>query len=60
LGYLIVGMFLAAWALSVAVWKFGCLETRYGIHTGAVHVHAHAHEGGLRHTHDHLHGPDHP
>jgi high-affinity nickel-transport protein len=60
LGYVIVGMFLAAWALSVAVWKFGRLEQRYSIHAGAVHAHAHVHEGGIAHTHDHLHGPDHP
>jgi nickel/cobalt transporter (NiCoT) family protein len=57
LGYIIVGLFLSAWALSVGVWKFGRLERRYAMHAGAVHVHAHVHEGGLEHTHDHLHGP---
>ncbi len=30
LGYLIVGVFLLAWGSSVAVWKFGRLEERYG------------------------------
>ena len=57
LGYIIVGMFLAAWALSVGVWKFGRLERRYALHPGAVHAHAHVHEGGLEHSHDHLPGP---
>jgi nickel/cobalt transporter (NicO) family protein len=31
LGYLIVGLFLAAWGLSVALWKFGRIEQRYSI-----------------------------
>ena len=53
LGYLIVGMFLFAWGLSVAVWKFGRME-RYA--TGlSPHVHTHAHEDGLHHSHDHIH-----
>jgi nickel/cobalt transporter (NiCoT) family protein len=30
LGYLIVGMFLVAWGLSAALWKFGHIEERYG------------------------------
>jgi nickel/cobalt transporter (NiCoT) family protein len=54
LGYLIVGMFLVAWALSFAVWKFGRLEQRYSLHA-ARHSHMHVHEAGLRHSHDHLH-----
>jgi high-affinity nickel permease len=29
LGYLIVGMFLLAWAASVAFWKFGRIEQRF-------------------------------
>jgi nickel/cobalt transporter (NiCoT) family protein len=29
LGYLIVGLFLLAWGLSMAVWKFGRMEQRY-------------------------------
>ena len=45
LGYLIVGMFLCAWALSVAVWKFGRLGGSYaaGRHPvqAAPHVHLH-------------------
>ena len=54
LGYLIVGLFLLAWGLSVAVWKFRRVEQR---HTPAVgpHVHVHTHEDGVQHSHDHLH-----
>ena len=54
LGYLIVALFLLAWALSVAVWKFGRLEQRYAT-PDPLHVHAHAHPGGLLHSHEHLH-----
>jgi high-affinity nickel-transport protein len=56
LGYLIVGMFLLAWALSVAVWKFGRIEQRYSMR-GEVHAHRHTHADGVEHSHDHLH-PD--
>ena len=56
LGYLIVGMFLAAWALSVAVWKFGKLEQHYSLRTES-HTHSHVHDGGLEHAHDHHHPP---
>jgi high-affinity nickel-transport protein len=46
LGYLIVGMFLIAWGLSVCVWRFGRIEERYPLalvpHSNA-HVHPHAH-----------------
>jgi high-affinity nickel-transport protein len=31
LGYLIAGLFLLAWGLSVALWKFGHIEERYGM-----------------------------
>jgi high-affinity nickel-transport protein len=55
LGYLIVGLFLAAWASSVAWWKFGKLEQRHAPRAGEVHVHPHVHEGSLEHSHDHLH-----
>jgi high-affinity nickel-transport protein len=54
LGYLIVGMFLLAWGLSVALWKFGRIEKRYGTQF-MPHVHTHEHEGGLRHSHTHTH-----
>jgi nickel/cobalt transporter (NiCoT) family protein len=53
LGYLIVGLFLLAWGLSVAAWKFGRLEQRYTLATQP-HEHRHSH-GGLPHSHQHLH-----
>ena len=56
LGYLIVGMFLLAWALSVGVWKFGRIEQRYSMNSGP-HSHPHVHDGGIRHSHDHFHPP---
>ena len=55
LGYLIVGMFLAAWGLSVALWKFGKIEQRYSIRSATPHSHTHVHDGGLAHKHDHAH-----
>ena len=55
LGYLIVGLFLAAWTASIAWWKFGKLEQRYAPRGSELHVHPHVHEGGLEHSHDHLH-----
>ena len=54
LGYAIVAMFLLAWALSVAFWKFGGIEQRYALHAGP-HAHAHVHADGTQHSHDHLH-----
>ena len=54
LGYLIVGVFLLAWGSSVAVWKFGRLEERYGGGASA-HSHTHTHDGGIEHSHEHLH-----
>ena len=54
LGYLIVGMFLLVWGLSVALWKFGHIERRYGM-PFMPHVHTHEHEGGIRHSHTHSH-----
>jgi high-affinity nickel-transport protein len=54
LGYVIVGMFLLAWGLSVAFWKFGRIEQRYSANLGG-HVHAHVHPDGSEHSHDHLH-----
>jgi nickel/cobalt transporter (NiCoT) family protein len=56
LGYLIVGMFLLAWGLSVMFWKFGRVEQRYSMR-GEAHAHTHTHAGGIEHSHDHLH-PD--
>lgn len=53
LGYLIVGLFLLAWAISVGLWKFG----RYGERLGAAPtLHAHLHSHGARsHAHRHYH-----
>jgi nickel/cobalt transporter (NiCoT) family protein len=56
LGYLIVGLFLLAWGLSVAVWKFGRLEHRYTLAAQA-HQHPHSH-GGTPHSHQHIHPSD--
>jgi high-affinity nickel-transport protein len=53
LGYLIVGMFLLAWGLSVAVWKWGGVERRYV--QFVPHSHTHEHGDGIRHSHTHLH-----
>ena len=50
-GYMIVGLFLFAWASSVAVWNFGRIERRYGV---VPHNHADTHGGGIEHTHEHL------
>ncbi|MBA2078363.1 HoxN/HupN/NixA family nickel/cobalt transporter [Rhodanobacter sp. PCA2] len=53
LGYIVVAMFLLAWALSVAIWKFGRLEQRIG--TPALHAHEHVHADHTRHRHEHFH-----
>lgn len=54
LGYLIVGLLLMAWCISVAYWKFGHIEERYGdaVH---LHTHDHVHQDGIRHSHRHFH-----
>ncbi len=54
LGYMIVGLFLLAWVCSVAFWKFGRIDERFG---SAVvpHSHTHTHDGGIEHSHEHLH-----
>jgi len=54
LGYLIVGLFLLAWGLSVALWKLGRVEQRYGM-VHDLHSHPHTHVGGLDHSHKHVH-----
>jgi high-affinity nickel-transport protein len=54
MGYLIVGLFLLAWAGSVAIWKFGHLEERYLTQSGP-HAHFHRHDRGTEHSHDHHH-----
>lgn len=52
LGYLIVGLFLLAWSLSAALWRFGRIEERYGAPLAA-QTHTHEHAGGPKHSHTH-------
>jgi high-affinity nickel-transport protein len=54
LGYVIVGLFLFGWGLSVALWKFGRLERRE-LASVALHRHPHAHGGASPHVHHHVH-----
>lgn len=54
LGYLVVALFLVAWASSVAVWKLGRLDVRYGA-GGTLHLHPHTHADGTTHSHEHVH-----
>ncbi len=54
LGYIIVTLFLLAWAVSWTVWKYGGIEARYRAE-GAEQVHEHTHGGGRKHTHRHFH-----
>lgn len=54
LGYVVVGLFLLAWGISVAVWKFGRVEARYS-QPGAMHAHVHRHADGTEHSHRHVH-----
>jgi high-affinity nickel-transport protein len=58
LGYVIVGLFLLAWVVSVLWWKFGRYEQRYGKHQGqhhGLHSHVHSHPDGMQHAHKHVH-----
>ena len=52
-GYLIVGLFLLAWGLSVALWKFGRVEERHR-EARFLPARAHRHDDGRSHTHRHL------
>ncbi len=54
LGYVVVGLFLLAWGVSVAVWKLGRVEERYAP-VGAMHAHVHRHPDGTEHSHRHVH-----
>lgn len=54
LGYVIVGLFILAWGISVVVWRFGHIEERYGDKV-ALHTHEHTHDTGTEHFHKHLH-----
>jgi high-affinity nickel-transport protein len=54
LGYVIVGLFLLAWGLSVALWKFGRLGEP-GPRSVGLHQHPHAHGNAAPHVHQHVH-----
>ncbi len=54
LGYVIVALFLLAWASSVAYWRFGGIEERYSSQMSP-HAHTHVHADGSKHSHDHQH-----
>jgi nickel/cobalt transporter (NiCoT) family protein len=54
LGYLVVGLFVLAWALSVALWKFRGMGWRGG-QVRSPHTHPHRHDPGLAHSHRHFH-----
>lgn len=54
LGYAIVGLFLLAWGVSVALWKFGRMEQRNG-GDPPPHAHPHEHDHGITHSHKHFH-----
>ena len=34
LGFVIVGMFVATWAIAASVWRIGRIEERWGAHLG--------------------------
>jgi nickel/cobalt transporter (NiCoT) family protein len=54
LGYVIVGLFVLAWLCSVLWWRFGRIEERFDSRV-MPHIHTHTHEGGIEHSHEHLH-----
>ena len=54
LGYVIVGIFLLTWAVSVGIWKFFRLEERYDS-KAVIHSHEHAHASMGEHAHKHFH-----
>jgi nickel/cobalt transporter (NiCoT) family protein len=54
LGYFIVGLFLGAWGLSVALWKLWRVEQRYGRAPCCTSTRYH-HDSGIEHSHTHVH-----
>ena len=54
MGYAIVAFFLAAWMISVAIWKLGRFDQRYEV-LHPLHSHPHSHDGRIRHAHRHFH-----
>ncbi|HEY5366681.1 MAG TPA: HoxN/HupN/NixA family nickel/cobalt transporter [Casimicrobiaceae bacterium] len=56
LGYVIVGLFMATWIISVAIWHFGRIGQLSGkLRNLSAHGHMHQHASGLRHSHRHFH-----
>ena len=53
MGYIIVASFMLAWIGSVAIWKLGRFQERYG--EPHIHTHTHVHESGRSHAHKHYH-----
>ena len=51
MGYLIVGLFLAAWVLSISLWKFS-LEKGTSMRIALPLVHTRAHGSSRQHNHD--------
>jgi len=54
LGCAIVGLFMLAWAVSVAIPRLGRIEQRCGGEPSS-HAHLHAHDDGVTHAHRHFH-----
>ncbi|TMH68146.1 MAG: HoxN/HupN/NixA family nickel/cobalt transporter [Betaproteobacteria bacterium] len=54
LGYVVVGIFLVAWAVSLTLWRYGRHEERYG-YLHPLHSHPHLHDDGVSHAHRHFH-----
>jgi high-affinity nickel-transport protein len=52
LGYIIVGLLILAWGISIGVGKFGHIEEKYA---GKVHSHKHTHKVGTMHSYPHIH-----
>ncbi len=55
LGYIIFALFLLAWGISAAVWRFTHLGERDQPQSSQVHLPEHMSSGGLRQVHNHLH-----
>jgi high-affinity nickel-transport protein len=53
-GYVIVGIFVAAWVASAIAWKLVRGETRHG-NDHRIHTHQHTHDSGVSHSHRHFH-----
>jgi len=54
LGYVVVGIFLVAWVVSLTLWRYGRYEERYG-YLHPLHSHPHLHDDGVSHAHRHFH-----